>query len=505
VRESRPIRLLSGASASVTKHSSMAIAPNGLRSVARSTPAERRPASGETRLLDELFAAEPMRGVFSDRALVQGMLDFEAALARAEAAVGVIPSPIAAAIVSQCRAQLLNLEALSEATGAAGNVATPVVRALAERVARRDAEAAGYVHWGASSQDAADTAFMLQLRAALDLFEAGLLRLNDELARLVEAHRSTLMLGRIWLRPGAPLTFGLKVAGWLSALDRARARLRDVGKRALVVQLGGPVGTLSSLGPQGVDVATLVARELGLAAPDAPWHAQRDRIAEVAAAVGMLAGDLGKLGRDLSLLMQAEVAEVAERATPARGFSAAPYQSVSPGLGVLQATAIRAPGLVATLFSAMQQEHERGLGGWHAEWQTASELCLMTASALQRATELVEHLEVDPARMGANLDAARDLALAEPVTLRLASQMGYAAAQEAVARASRRAAQLNRGLRDTLMLDPAVTGVVSDDELERLFDPSEHLGTTNQWIDRVLATHAARGVAPRGDSVDPFE
>jgi 3-carboxy-cis,cis-muconate cycloisomerase len=476
------------------KARSMAVLPSAQRNVARISTTERRTASGERRLLDGLLSAEAMRGVFSDRALIQGMLDFEAALARAEAAVGIIPHPIATAIVSQCRAQLFDLDALSEATGAAGTVAIPLTKALAERVARRNPEAAGYVHWGASGQDAADTALMLQLRAALGLFETGLQRLNDELARLVGLHRSTVMLGRIWLKPGAPLTFGLKVAGWLNALDRARGRLQEISKHALVVQLGGAVGTLAALGPHGVDVATLVARELELSVPDMSWQAQRDRVAEVGAAVGMLAGGLGKLGRDLALLMQTEVAEVVERPAPARGLSSPPYQPLSVGVGVLHTAAIRAPALVAALFNALPQEHERGLGGWHAEWQTLAELCLTTAGALHHAAELVEHLDVDAARMRHNFDAACDAALVESVTLRLASEMGSAAAQDAVARAYRRAVQLNRGLRDTLALEPSVTERFSDGQLERLFDPCEHLGTNDQWIDRVLAAHAARRV-----------
>lgn len=470
----------------------MAAVPNAQRGVARSIIAERRTPRSEGRLLDELFAAEPMRGVFSDRALLQGMLDFEAALARAEAEVGVLPRPIAAEIVSQCRAQLFNLEALAEGAASAGNIAIPLVKALAERVARRNAEAAGYVHWGASSQDTADTALMLQLRAALDLFEADLGSLNEELARLADHHRSTLMLGRIWPRPGPPVTFGLKVAGWLSALDRARGRLRDVGKRALVVQIGGAVGTLASLGPHGPDVTAHMAKELGLAIPEIPWHAQRDRIVEVGAAIAMLAGDLGKLGHDLALLMQAEVAEISERPGPAKSFSATAYQPVSAGLAVLHTASTRAPALVSALFSAMPQEHERGLGGWHVEWQTLPELCLITGSALHHAADLVARLEIDEARMRQNLDAARDLSLVEPVTTRLAFQMGSVPAQDAMGRAGRRAAQLNRELLDTLMLDPAVTERFSERELERLFDPGEHLGASEQWIDRVLAAHAAR-------------
>ncbi|WP_433929935.1 3-carboxy-cis,cis-muconate cycloisomerase [Sorangium cellulosum] len=441
-------------------------------------------------LFDELFASEAMRDIFSDRARVQGMLDFEAALARAEAGLGVIPPEAAAPIASQCRAERFDLDRLAQGAALAGNAAIPLVAALTDLVARQDPDAARFVHWGATSQDAMDTGLVLQLRAALDLLDADLGRLADALAELARAHQRTVVLGRTWLQPALPVTFGLKAAGWLSATARGRERLRALRGGVLVIQLGGAAGTLASLGGRGLEVATHLARDLALAVPDLPWHAQRDRIAEVAAALGLLAGSLGKMARDLSLMMQSEVAEVFEPQAPGRGGSSTmPHKRNPVGAAAILAAATRIPGLVATLLSAMPQEHERGLGGWQAEWESLPEICLLTSGALMHAVHVIEGLEVDAERMRANVDATRGVILAEPVALALARTMGRPVAHALVERACRRARAEGRALRDVLAAEPEVTTHLSVAELDDLCDPAAYLGLAGDWCERALAQH----------------
>ena len=253
-------------------------------------------AARSQRLLDPLFTTEKMRGVFSDHGRLQGMLDFEAALARAEASAGILPSAAAAAIASQCRADAFDLEAIANAAALAGNPAIPLVRELTSRVAAKNTEAARFVHWGATSQDAMDTGLVLQLRAALEAIDADLERLAAALASLAQKHARTALAGRTWLQQGPPVTLGLKAAGWLSAVERHRARVAQVRAEVAVLQFGGAVGTLAALGEQGMQIGTDLAAELELQLPDLPWHSQRDRIAAVATTLGLLVGTLGKIG-----------------------------------------------------------------------------------------------------------------------------------------------------------------------------------------------------------------
>ena len=258
-------------------------------------------APDSIRLLDPLFTTDGMREVLSDRQRLQGMLDFEAALARALASAGIAPKNAVGPIESQCRAELFDVESLARAAALSGNVAIPMVKALTQLVAKADTQASTFVHWGATSQDAIDTGLVLQLRAAFDLLDRDLSHLSDALARLAEAHKSTLVAGRTWLQQGPPVTLGLKAAGWLTAIERHRERLSDSRKQALALQFGGAVGTLAALEDRGSAVAAALARDLRLDLPELPWHAHRDRLAEVAASLGLLAGSLGKMARDISL------------------------------------------------------------------------------------------------------------------------------------------------------------------------------------------------------------
>lgn len=444
-------------------------------------------------MLDALFRTDAVRAVFSDRARLQGMLDFEAALARAAARAGLIPDGAVADIESQCRADLFDIGALARGAEQAGNTAIPMVKALTALVEGRNREAARYVHWGATSQDAMDTGLVLQLRGALDIVEADLIRLSDVLARLARKHKRTPVTGRTWLQQAAPMTFGLKVAGWLSAIGRHRERFRELRPRALALQFGGATGTLAATGGRGLDVAAALASDLKLHLPDMPWHAHRDRVAEVATALGLLVGSLGKMARDVSLLMQTEIGEAFEPAAQGRGGSSSmPHKRNPVSAAVVLAAATRVPALVSVMLSAMVQEHERGLGNWHAEWETLPEICTLSAGALAHMADVIEGLETDTARMRGNLDVTRGLILAEAVSLALASRNGKAAAHQIVEDACRVAIEQHLHLRDVLGKDARVAEHLSATDLDRLFDPENYLGLAEQLVDRVLAAHAGK-------------
>jgi 3-carboxy-cis,cis-muconate cycloisomerase len=439
-------------------------------------------------LLGPLFSTDRMREIFSDGARLQGMLDFEAALARAEAEAGLIPGEAAAPIAASCRAGLFDPQALAREAALAGNLAIPLVKALTALVARSDPAAARQVHRGATSQDAQDTGLVLQLRRALEAFDDGLARLSAALARLAERHRATVLAGRTWLQQAQPVTLGLKAAGWLDAIERHRHRLRETRGRVLVVQLGGGVGTLDAIGPRALEVAARLAESLGLALPDLPWHAHRDRLAEVATTLGLLAGTLGKIATDVALLMQTEVGEASEPAAPGRGGSSAMPQKRNPvAAAVARAAALRVPGLVSTMLVAMVQEHERGLGGWHAEWETLPEIARLAAGALEQVTQVVEGLEVSAGRMRRNLGLAEGGIQAGAVAGALAGRLGREAAHARVAEAVSRAQAEKRPLRDVLAEDEVVRTALPAAELDRALDPDASIGLATTLVDRALA------------------
>lgn len=440
-------------------------------------------------LLRPLFGSAEASALFTDRARLQGMLDFEAALARAEARTGVIPASAARVIARKCQAELFDMAELARATSRAGTPAIPMVKRLTALVTAENPEAACYVHWGATSQDAMDTGLVLQLRRFLALVETDLGRLAAALAGLAEKHKGTPLVGRTWLQHALPVTVGLKAAGWLDAVERHRTRLSEVGSRVLVLQFGGAAGTLVALGGRGLEVAEALARELKLSLPALPWHAHRDRVAEVATALGLMVGTLGKIARDISLLMQTDVAEAFEPGGEDRGGSSSmPHKRNPVTAAVVLAAATRTPGLVATLLSSMVQEHERGLGVWHAEWETLPALCGLAAGALRQMAEAIEGIELDPARMRANLEATQGQILAEAVTMALAPRIGRLAAHELVEQACHKATATRRHLREVLAEDPGVTAHLSPVDLDRLFDPLNYVGAATAFVDRVLGS-----------------
>ncbi|OOH81792.1 3-carboxy-cis,cis-muconate cycloisomerase [Pseudomonas koreensis] len=443
-------------------------------------------------LFDAYFTARNMREVFCDQGRVQAMLDFEAALARAEARVGLIPSSAVAPIAAACNAGLYDFAALGEAIATAGNSAIPLVKALGKQIASTDAEAERYVHLGATSQDVMDTGLVLQLRQALELIESDLAQLADSLAVQAQRHAATPLAGRTWLQHATPVTLGMKIAGWLGAVTRSRQRLRELKPRLLVLQFGGASGTLAALGEQAMPIAQALAEELQLTLPEQPWHTQRDRVVEFGAVLGLIAGSLGKFGRDISLLMQTEAAEVFEPSAPGKGGSSTmPHKRNPVGAAVLIGAATRVPGLVSTLFSAMPQEHERSLGLWHAEWETLPEICCLVSGSLQQARLLAQGLEVDAERMSRNLELTQGLVLAEAVSIVLAQRVGRDTAHHLLEQCCKRAVAEQRHLRAVLGDEPQVTAELSNAELDHLLNPAHYLGQAKTWVERAVAEHNA--------------
>ena len=415
-------------------------------------------------LFDGVLARGGARAAVDDGAWLQALLDVEAALARAQAAAGAIPAAHADAIVAACRAERYDAAALGEQAADVGNPAAPLVHALRAEVG---GDAAADVHRGATSQDVVDSAAMLVARRALDVVLDDLGGAASAAARLAREHRATVMAGRTLLQQAVPVTFGLKAAGWLAALDDSAQRLRAARDTGLAAQLGGAAGTLAALGDGALDVLARFAAELGLAEPVVPWHTARTRIADLAGALGGACGVMAKVAGDVVLLSQTEVGEVREGGDRG-GSSTMPHKRNPVAAISALAGARQAPGLVATLLAAMEHEHERAAGAWHAEWAPLRALLVATGSAAAWLRDCLANLEVDPERMRANLD---DALLAE----RVAGVLGREAA--------------DRLVRDGRPLALVAREHLDSEDVERLLDPATYLGANDALIDRALAAH----------------
>jgi len=347
-------------------------------------------------------------GAFSDRAFVDAMLRFEAALARAQAAEGLIPESAAHSIVGSCKVELFDVAKIVRESGRAGSVAIPLVKALREAVGLFNAEAAPFVHFGSTSQDVIDSAMALVTREAVALVETDLAKAADALLRLATQHAETPMLARTLMQPASVTSFGFKCAGWAAPLVRSRLRLRSAAKHALQLQLGGAVGTLAQMKGQGAAVRKRMAKELGLGDPGATWHTQRDEWVALGCELGLMTGSLGKIAVDIALLGQYEVAEVAEPSEPGRGGSSAmPHKRNPVASMVAIAAAHRAPQRVAALLGAMPQQHERALGAWQAELAEWPQLLMSAHGSVRAMAGALPGLQVDAARMRANIDRLR--------------------------------------------------------------------------------------------------
>jgi len=445
-----------------------------------------------------LFGALFARGAAdtSDSAWLQAMLDTEAALARAAERAGLVPAGSGAAVTAVASAEFFDNGSLARAAAATGNPVPPLVRALTGLLPESAAPAAAAVHRGATSQDIIDTAAMLIARRTLDTILADLAVAASGCAAHAQTLAGTVMSGRTLLQQAVPVTFGLVAAGWLTALDEARLGLHRVRTTRLAIQFGGAAGTLAALGEVGPAVAGLLGEELGLPVPVLPWHTDRLRIIELAAALAGACAALGKIARDITLLAQTEVAEVREAVAPGRGGSSVMPHKQNPVASVLiLGCAKQAPGLLATLTAAAEQEHQRAAGAWHSEWQPLTQLLTLTASAASWAADLLPALQIDPAKMRANLEATHGLPLAENITNLLSPELGRLQAHDLVAQASIRAAADNITLADAIYSDERLAArlaeaAITRPELESALKPESYLGATPEFIRRALAAHA---------------
>jgi 3-carboxy-cis,cis-muconate cycloisomerase len=449
-----------------------------------------RPSSSQSEgLFTDLFAHGAVAGCVDDRAWLQAMLDFEAALAHGLAAAGLAPAEAADAIASKCDAALFDPAEIGRDAGEKGTPVPGLVRALLWQVPD---DAARHVHRGATSQDVLDTAAMLVAKRALGPLLDDLAAAADAAALLAEGQRATPAVGRTLLQQALPLTFGLKAAGWLVGLDEVRAELSSVRQRVPALQLGGAVGTLASLGDRGLEVAAEAARRLELPEPTLPWHTLRLRPALLAGALGAAAGVIGKVARDVTLLAQTEVGEASEAGGDGRGGSSTMPHKRNPVAAVAaEACAQRMPGLVATMLSAMAQEHERAAGAWQAEWETVSDLLRLTGSAAAWLRESLESLEPDAERMRANLDLTNGLLMAESVATALTDSIGRPKANELLEQASRTAASDGRPLRDVLLELPEVADALGPEGVDAALAPEAYLGVADELIARALQAHRA--------------
>jgi 3-carboxy-cis,cis-muconate cycloisomerase len=431
------------------------------------------------RLIDALATTDPLANLFSDESVLQAMLDFEVALARAEAGLGIIPLAAADSIERAAKPSEFDATKLAHDAFRSGTVSIPLVKALTARVRSSDPVAARFVHWGATSQDVADTALMLLTKRAEPFISADLTRLEEALRRLSDEHQHTVMLGRTLLQPAPPITFGLKAAGWLGAIRRSRARLERALSETLLVQFGGASGTLAALGAQGLAVSRGIARELNLGLADAPWHTHRDRLASMIVACGVLTGCLGKMARDISLLMQNEVNEAAEPSEEGRGGSSTMPNKRNPiACALTLAAALRVPGLVAAFLSSMVQEHERAVGGWQAEWPTVGAVIQATGLAAASMAEAAEGLEVNKARMRLNIESTRGAIFAEKAMMLLGGTLGRDVAHKALEEATRRSNAEGRRLGEVLAELPEVTRALDRETLHDLDSPEGYLGSS---------------------------
>jgi 3-carboxy-cis,cis-muconate cycloisomerase len=442
----------------------------------------------DSELYGDLFSDREIVALLDDRARLRAMLEVEAALARVQGRLGVIPAAAATRIAEVAESLELDPAALAPGTASAG---VPVPALVASLRAAVGAEAGAYVHWGATSQDIMDSGLVLRLRAVLDALDGRLAGAIETLAALAQEHRGTVMAARTRSQQALPTTFGLKAAGWLLPLARHRERLAQLRPRLLAVQFGGGAGTLAALGAargeNGVEVMEALATELGLAIPPAPWHSQRDGIAELAAWFALVTGSLGKIGEDLVLLAQSEVGEVTPGGGPGSGggSSTLPQKTNPVAAEALVTLARFNAGLLTPATEALLQAQERGGAAWPLEWLTLPQMATATGAALRLAAAALDGLAVDTARMAANLEASNGLILAEAASFALAGHMPRPEAQALVKAACAEAAESGRHLMDVL-------AEMSEAPLDwaGLKDPAGYLGAADALIDRILASLA---------------
>lgn len=435
-------------------------------------------------ILGTLYGSDAMRAVFDETAYFQRMLDVEAALARVQGRMGVIPADAAEAIIAAARVENLSTETLANS---ARNVGYPVV-GLVNGLSKASGPHGGWTHWGATTQDIMDTATILQVRDGLTLIEAELNAILNALSDQADKHRRTVMAGRTHLQQALPVTFGLKCAVWAMPFLAHLDRLKQVRARVEQVEFAGAAGTLASLGDKGIAVMEALAEELGLKAPLAPWHVARDALAEAVCLLGLISGSIAKIATDIVLLAQTEVGEVAEPYVAGRGASSTMPQKRNPiASEYILAAARMVQGLVPVMLGAMAQDHERATGPWQTEALVIPQAFVLTHGALLHTKAIAQGMVVDAARMRANLDITHGLIVSEAVMMGLAPVLGRGEAHHVVKHACDVALTEGVSLADALERDPAVAARLDRAAIERLIDPANYLGSTQGFIDRVLA------------------
>src|SRR5262252_1575822 len=433
----------------------------------------------------DIFSTAPMRCIFADENRVQKYLDIEAALARAQARLGIIPQHACDEIVRHCSIAEYDFAKLKTQTERIGYPVLPVVQQL---VALCRDGLGEWCHWGATTQDITDSATIMQIREALALVEREIDGIADALAAMARKYRDTPMAGRSNLQQAVPITFGYKMATMLAAFERQKQRLAELRARVLVFEFGGAAGTLSSLGKHGLEVQAELAKELELAQPEIAWHTVRDRIAEVGCFLGLVTGLCGKIALDVKLMMQTEVEEVFEPFHEGRGSSSTMPQKRNP-ISSVYITALTSVVRqhVAALLDAMVEDHERATGPWEIEWIVLPEIFSLSAGALAQTRFLLEGLQVDEKRMRANLDITRGLIVSEAVMMGLGPHLGRQYAHDLVYDICRKVIATGRPLLDLLAKDPDISKHLTRAELEKMCDPAGYLGLAGEMVDRVLA------------------
>jgi 3-carboxy-cis,cis-muconate cycloisomerase len=431
-----------------------------------------------------LYGTDAMRAVFDERAFLQRMLDVEAALARVQARLGIIPAEAADPIAQAARVEHLDTDELAASVR---NVGYPVV-GLVKGLSRAAGDAGRWTHWGATTQDIMDTALALQMRDGLALIRGDLLATIRALASQARRHRDTVMAGRTHLQHALPTTFGLKCAVWMAPLATHIARLDQLRPRVERAQFGGAAGTLASLGTQGIAVLDGLAQELGLASPPLPWHVARDGVAEAVGFLGLLCGSLAKIATDIILLAQTEIGEVSEPHVAGRGGSSTMPQKRNPiASEYIVAAARGVQAMVPLVQNAMAGDQERATGPWQAEPLAVPQSFVLTHGAVLHARTIAEGMVVDAARMRKNLDATGGLIMAEAVMMGLATELGRGEAHHVVQHACDAALKEGIGLADALAREEKVSARLDRAAIERMTDPANYLGSTQAFIDRTLA------------------
>ena len=438
----------------------------------------------DSKIFGPLFGDSEINELLTDEAYVRALVEVEIALARAETRLAIIPSSAGEQISNAAQWNKIDLAVLAQGTARSGVPIIALVQELRKAVGR---EAAPYVHWGATTQDIMDTAWVLQLRSAIKLYKKRLVELARHLSELANRHRVTVLAARTHGQQALPVSFGLKAAAWLAPLIRHAERLDEISPRLLVVQFGGAAGTLAALGDKGLAVMHGIADELGLDAPVMPWHAQRDNLVEFAGWLSLLTGSLGKMAQDIVLLAQTEVGEVSESAEEGRGGSSTMPQKSNPITSELILAAARTnASLLSALHQAQVQEHERATHGWQVEWLTLPQMIVLTGGALKHALYLAKNLQVDPGKMRENITRADDVILAEAAVFALAKTMPRAKADELVKRACDMAVSQRKPLIG--IVRNLAANIIADDTVDwqALAAPENYLGETEKIIDRVL-------------------